>query len=158
MTNLPIPANDNRPAWFDQLLLDYQPFIYKRCIAEPNIDVEATAQEITLRAMEKWHQYKPTANFAVWLSFMCRDVLRKPWRDVQPGPIDNVPATQEFAADIPKVLSRLTRREARAVTMRAMGHTMADTAKKMHISSRALYDVLVVARGKLANEPALKAA
>lgn len=146
-------ANDNtpRPAWFDQILIDYQPFIYKRCIAEKaDIDVEATAQDITLRAMEKWHQYKPTHNFATWLSFMCRDVLRAGKRKVAvPCRVLTALPTQEYATDLSKVMDRLTKREARAVTLMATGYSKTETSKKMRLSRQGLYNVLERAKVKV---------
>jgi DNA-directed RNA polymerase specialized sigma24 family protein len=162
----PTPANDNtpRPACFDQLLLDYQPFIYKRCRNVP--DVEEAAQAITLRALEKWHQYKPAQdgqprNFATWLSFMCRDVLRerKPQAAPQHMPVAT-PPTQEAALDIKTAMSRLTKREARAVTLVATGYTKLETCKRMRLSLVGLDKMLRRARGKVANDnaPARKVA
>lgn len=148
------PANDNnnrrRPAWFDELLLKYRPFIYKRCTNEP--DKEDLVQAVMLRALEKWHQYNPVFNFATWLSFMCRDVLRER-KPTPPGkPLQSVEPSQEYAVDIRTAMSMLTRREGRAITLVATGHSNVEAARKMRVSRQGLDGMLARARAKVAND------
>ena len=69
------PANDNRPAWFDALLLKYEPFMRAKCgRISGALDPDEVYQEAAILCLRRWHLYDPkreNANFVAWLGLKC---------------------------------------------------------------------------------------
>jgi len=149
----PTPANDNRPAWFDDLLVAYQPLIWKRCLREQRpINVEETVQSVSLRAMEKWSQYHPSRNFATWLLFMCRDVIRESdltLHNAEEYVGESTPPAQHHAAMLSDAMYPLSNREKQAVTMVAYGYTRLEIAKKLGVSITRANQLVKTARERM---------
>jgi RNA polymerase sigma factor (sigma-70 family) len=151
----PTPANDNtpRPAWFDQLLAQYEPFLRKRCGVMQPASPEDAYQEAVYRAMEQWASYRQDGHFPTWLNYVVRhiqfDNKRREFKRVY-QPVTVTPATQETRLIIQDVLGALPRRAASLVCMQALGYTMTEMAKKRRVSRRAIYDGLRDARVMIA--------
>lgn len=138
------PANDNtpRPAWFDDLLLKYRPHIVKQC-AKRTTEVEDLVQDVMLRAMARWHQYRPgqEGGFPVWLTYLVRAIhserarkgsLRtipiQEWHDV------TAPPAQEHAADIGMALRPCTPRQRGIMMMHGQGFTCREIGAAVGLS------------------------
>lgn len=64
-------ANDNRPQWFDDLLLQYEPFLRRQCGLLLPDDPDAY-QEAACRALEQWYRFKRDGSFTTWLKYIVR--------------------------------------------------------------------------------------
>jgi DNA-directed RNA polymerase specialized sigma24 family protein len=131
-----IPANDNqqRPAWFDKLLLQYDPLLRKLSRKYAiTLDAEDIYQETFAHALSKWYWYDdgPEGGFAPWLEFQVLKVVSRLARNdrtqtmLSPHPIVS-PANQEHYTDIPRTLNNVTRYEAEVLTMKAVGYSGAE--------------------------------
>lgn len=133
------PANDNRPAWFDKLLLSYSPFLRKRCIYMMPDSAEEAYQEATCRALENWHKYRPDGSFMAWLNFIVRTIRHESAKPQPHGPaVGAQPATQEFAIEAHDVTKNLSPLNTKMVAMLTTGHSFVEVAKEQGVSSQAV--------------------
>lgn len=72
-------ANDNqpRPQWFDDLLLQYEPFLRGRCKALAPADAEDVYQESACSALTRWASYRRDGHFPTWLNFIARSTAHE---------------------------------------------------------------------------------
>lgn len=131
--------NDNRPKWFDALLLQYSPFLRKRCIYMMPDSAEEAYQEATCRALENWQKYRPEGSFTAWLNFIVRTIRHESARPMamQTTPTTQ-PATQEFAVEAHDATRHLSPLNTKMVAMLTTGHTFVEVAKEQGVSSQAV--------------------
>ncbi|MGB3042479.1 MAG: sigma-70 family RNA polymerase sigma factor [Xanthobacteraceae bacterium] len=156
------PANDNtpqqRPAWFDELLLKYDGFIRVRCaqIAEQcKIESEDLHHDVLLEAMERWYRYRPNGNFVAWISYVIRGCVSPPRRKMpnyQYAPASSLQPSQEFAVCVEGVLGSLQPAERNAVSMIAAGYTGEEAGVSMGISRQRVWQIVERARAKVSND------
>lgn len=142
------PANDNRPASFDQRLLAHEPYIRSRMYAleKDASKHEDMYQEIITRALEQWDKYRPDGNFAGWLYWVVRGVVHKRDRSAEYGPdLRATEPTQEYAADLARALERCTEE----VLLSACGHSEADIAERAGVTPAAAHYRIKAARAVL---------
>lgn len=74
-----MPANDNnqRPASFDVLLMQWMPFLHKlsQSFERHAQDREDLVNETVTVALHRWSNYRPDASFPGWLSFQMRSCV-----------------------------------------------------------------------------------
>lgn len=135
----PKPANDNtpRPSWFDALLLQYSPFLRKRC------QNEETYQEVVCRAMEQWQRFRPNGNFPTWLSFIVRTVRHEATvRDSRNSTIPRQKLVQdpvqEFLVEADSATRKLSPANVTMVSMLAKGCSFVEVAAEQHVSPQAV--------------------
>lgn len=71
------PANDNRPAEFDAMLVAHIPYVrkavaYRANSSEPR---EEYVQIVLMKAMERWANYRTSDSFRQWLKWIVRQTL-----------------------------------------------------------------------------------
>jgi RNA polymerase sigma factor (sigma-70 family) len=74
------PANDNRPKWFDDLLLKYEPFMRSECAKRrTSLAAEDLYQESVMRAIGKWQRYRQgqEKGFMIWITYIIREVIQQ---------------------------------------------------------------------------------
>lgn len=122
----PAPANDNRPKWFDDLLMQYEPFLRGRCAALVPTDAESAYQESACRALAQWGKFKPDGSFTMWLSFIVRTIAHEmrvqAGKEVH-GPVDSVDPNQEVALILQDEISSIPEEFSKPVLMAAMGYS-----------------------------------
>lgn len=94
-------ANDNRPQWFDDLLLQYEPFLRRQCWLLLPDDPDAY-QEAACRALEQWYRFKRDGSFTMWLKYIVRHMRYERSRlanKVVSGPT-SVPIAQNATQDL----------------------------------------------------------
>jgi DNA-directed RNA polymerase specialized sigma24 family protein len=131
--------NDNRPIWFDALLLAYEPFLRKRCIYMMPDSAEEAYQEATCRALENWHKFRTDGSFTAWLNFIVRTIRHESAKPVavQTTPTTQ-PATQEFVAEAHDATRNLSPLNTKMVAMLTTGHTFVEVGKAQGVSSQAV--------------------
>jgi RNA polymerase sigma factor (sigma-70 family) len=75
-----VPRPEDRPAWFDQLVLDYQPYIHGR-VMRYRMSPQATedvCQEVVSLALHRWpnfrvHEGEHSRGFMHWLTYLIRE-------------------------------------------------------------------------------------
>lgn len=141
-------ANDNRPEWFDELLLRYEPFLRKHT---PD---EETYQETVCRALEQWYRFKPDGHFPTWLNYIIRHIRYEQGRhtDAAPDMARTAPASQEDAVMVMQALDG----DNGALAMTAVGFTGAEVAAAMGVCRKTVTSRLREVRAVLVandNEP-----
>jgi DNA-directed RNA polymerase specialized sigma24 family protein len=135
--------NDNRPPHrppsFDSLLLQYEPFLRKRCIYMMPDSAEEAYQEATCRALENWHKYRPDGSFTAWLNFIVRTIRHESAKPQPHGPaVGAQPPIQEFAVEAHDATRNLSPLNTKMVAMLTTGHTFVEVAKEQGVSSQAV--------------------
>jgi len=160
----PAHANDNtpRPAWFDQLLLKYDPFIRKKCTGDEDL-----YQDVRLRMLERWHQFRKDGSFVAWAGYMVRgargESARRSVRRSAKAHLQRVDTcvqpSQEHYTDINLVLESLTTVESVSLRCSAMGYEYHEIGKMRGVSKQAAAQAAKLGRARLAandNRPAEK--
>lgn len=74
------PANDNRPAEFDEQLVRYLPGLRALALrlrpSTPLDEREDLVNSTVLKALENWHKYRPGSSPFPWLSLLMRGIAR----------------------------------------------------------------------------------
>lgn len=128
------PANDNRPAWFDDLLLKYEPFIRKLARRYAiQLEAEEIYQETIMHALDKWHWYHdgPDGAFSPWLEFQNLKVVSKLARERRResnnkqvvGIVTSYGASQEDTVEIDMTMRSVSRFQGDALLMQAAGYS-----------------------------------
>lgn len=69
-------ANDNqRPAWYDQKLTEYLPFIRKLANKAYPRSPDDLVQDVTVLALRKWQSYSDDYKFGTWLVQLTRNAV-----------------------------------------------------------------------------------
>lgn len=139
--------NDNRPPSFDSLLLAHEPYIRSRMyvLEKDTRKHEDIYQSVITTALERWHLYRPTGNFAGWLYWIVRSVVYK--KDRAPhGPVLRASEpTQEYATDLSLAVDRCTEE----VLLSACGHSEADIALRCGVTGAAVHYRIKAGRAAL---------
>lgn len=157
------PANDNtpqqltqpqpRPAWFDALLLQHDPFIRAR-IHKLEKDVEKHEdiyQSTCLRALEKWRTYRQDGNFAGWLHWAVFASTHKRQKSAEYGPaLRATEPSQEYAAD----LSRAVEECSDEILLSAIGYSKAEIGRQEGLTGEAIYYRIKAARASMCGDAA----
>lgn len=70
-------ANDNRPSWFDALLVQYMPFLQKKCANQAKgVDRDDLTQEATRYILDYWYRFRRDGNFTSWVALMIGEARR----------------------------------------------------------------------------------
>jgi DNA-directed RNA polymerase specialized sigma24 family protein len=70
-------ANDNRPAWFDALLVQYMPFLHRKCTDQAKgVDREDLAQEAMRYILDYWYRFRSDGIFTSWVTLMVSEARR----------------------------------------------------------------------------------
>lgn len=134
-------ANDNRPQWFDALLLQYEPFLRKHT---PD---EETYQEASCRALEQWYRFKPDGHFPTWLNYIVRHIRYEQGKRQEAAPdiARTAPASQEDAMMVMQALEG----DAGELAMTAVGFTGKEIAAAMGVCRKTVTSRLREARALL---------
>lgn len=151
-----IPANDNtpqpRPQWFDDLLLAHDPYIRNRIASlEKTISKhEDIYQEVVARALERWHKFRSGGNFAGWLYWNIRDVLREETKSSRVASGEPIlwptQPNQEHAADLALALERMPDE----VVLSACGHSEVDIGARFGVTGPTVHYRIARAREAMA--------
>jgi DNA-directed RNA polymerase specialized sigma24 family protein len=77
MTRTHAHANDNRPQWFDALLLKYMPFLNKKCCEQAKgVDRDDLTQEATRYILDYWYRFRSDGQFTSWVALMVSEARR----------------------------------------------------------------------------------
>lgn len=145
-----------RPASFDALLVRYLPGLKLAAARMTRPDTlyrEDLLNDTVARCLVNWQKYRTDAGFYGWAIFIMRECARE--RRVRAArhakasaSLDTVhewqvavPATQEYAVDLAKVMAHVDTmppRRAMAIRMRAAGFTEADIAPLLGITRAAV--------------------
>ena len=150
-----MPANDNdRPAWFDALIVKYQPFIRSKAARLGH--GEDLAHDVIERALERWHLFRLDGNIVGWLGYLMRNILeerRRRQRTADRNPFFHqapaVEPTQGHHVEIIGAIAALPRSEARAVGLLAIGLTGPEVGKVLGVSRQRVWEIANSARQKL---------
>lgn len=163
-------ANENtpqpRPAWFDQLLADYDGFIRAKCreVKWDKSEVDDLYCAVLLRAIERWYRYRRDGRFTSWITFLIREemslVARKGARR-EKWPKYSVPQytppNQEDTADINLVARSLNPVEYESIVGIALGYTGDEVGADTGITRQRVWQIVEAGRAKLAANDNIKA-
>lgn len=163
------PANDNavppvsaRPAWYDQKVVEYMPFIMRQARNRAKgDDAEEIVSEACMRALMRWKSYSPEYNFGTWMVFVIRETVRNR-RDARNSQkrsglhvdYENVvlttPARQEDAVDLARAISHIPAgRTGDIVVRRAMGEELSAIAGEYGLSRERVRQIEGVGRAAI---------
>lgn len=149
----PTPANDNRPQWFDDLLLAHDPYIRTRIAAleKNSAKHDDIYQDVVLHALANWQSYRRNGNFAGWLYWAIYDAARPRRKIVETcSTSDGVsPPTQEHVVGITQSLQKLSPKQSEAMVLYICGHTKAEIGRRFCVSTPAIIGRLNDARARL---------
>lgn len=136
-------TNDNapRPAWFDDLLVKYTPFLLKQC-SKRTSDPDDLMQDVRILAMVNWKKYKegPDGGFPLWLRYLVLTAWREGRRKaihtitIDDGHDVAMPAPQEHAIDINLALRLCDQRQRSVVLMYSAGYLHREIAEALGMS------------------------
>lgn len=153
----PVSANDNnkqpRPQWFDDLLMQYDPFIRRKCAGDEDL-----YQDTRLRALERWPSYRHDGSFASWSGYLVRGVkqdrarkaVRHAAKEHLAGVTTTLQPSQEHYTDINLVLESLTTVESVSLRCAAMGFEYQEIGKMRRVSKQAIGQAVKSGRVRLA--------
>lgn len=137
-------ANDNRPAWFDELLLRYEPFLRKQAKDED------TYQEATCRALDLWYRFKPDGHFPTWLNYIVKNINHE---RRQPEPIEAAERAQGATQEAIVVIKETLAADASGLmALVGVGYTHQEIAKARGVHKRTIRNHLNAARAAVAND------
>ena len=137
----------DRPAAFDEMLKKSSGLIryFAARNTKTDADREDLAQEITLRAIEKWENFRPGGSFSQWLKFLSWQIvtLRKSAKRLQvvsghDGAWDHaaIQASQDLTVDAKRALDAA---QASPLLCRlALGDKIADIAREVGVHRNAV--------------------
>jgi RNA polymerase sigma factor (sigma-70 family) len=152
-------ATTNRPATFDARVIAFLPAIRRTAEKCRTADPEDMAQDIVLRALETWTNYRDDGNFYGWLNntarnigarsklYRERNVLCGDFEDIGVAP--QVPGSQESATDLCLVLSSLPPRDRSIMSQVAKGHTLTEIGSAHGLSAERARQIIDACRARL---------
>ncbi|PDT76949.1 sigma-70 family RNA polymerase sigma factor [Sinorhizobium sp. BJ1] len=152
----------DRPAWYDQKVIDYMPFIKRLAYkARRRGGADDLAQDIYVAAMNRWRIYRDDYKFGTWIVLVARHVIGdqrqkagRMKRTVDLVDLDkcvaSTPATQLDYAELSETLRRLSGTRDSDVLMRiAMGDELAEIGADYGISKERVRQLGERERGRL---------
>lgn len=154
--NSAVHHNDNRPKWFDALLLAHEPYIRKRITLSGRTgdDAEDVFQNVMLKAIELWQSFRRTGNFAGWIHWIVFRVIHKEQgRPAIPATAARyTEPTQDFIVDIARAVEVLPYE----VILAACGHSKKDIGDGLCITGAGVIYRIKAARARYANDNDVK--
>jgi RNA polymerase sigma factor (sigma-70 family) len=166
--------NDNRPAEFDDAILQWLPFLHKMAarLERNKQDREDLVNETVATALKRWTGYKQEGSLPGWLAFQMRERVRfmRRQRSVRAASYDaerrhygkdghqyidalidsiGTPARQEDIVCARQVVDALTGRDGDVVLRHAMGDTLEEIGAGMGVTRERARQLEVKARERL---------
>jgi hypothetical protein len=161
---MPQPANDNRPAEFDKLLVRYLPGLRalssKLRPMSPPDEREDLVNSTVLKALENWHKYREGSSPFPWLSLLMRGInrneqdaakaLKRTAAHTMGNAFQATMPNQEHAVDVGFVLGQITPSLRSDLLEIAMGAPCDSLAAGRGVTKQRMHQILQAERLRLA--------
>ncbi|UYE95843.1 hypothetical protein KNLIENLN_00030 [Sinorhizobium phage NV1.1.1] len=153
-------TTDNRPAWYDEKVTEYMPFIRRMAnvaarYSRQNGSAEDIEQDIVAELLAKWSAYDKQYKFGTWVGIMAKNVYlaKRQYRSAQKRRLDagayrlefgcSSSPSQEDYTELSATLGRLSgTRDSEALMRFAMGDELHDIGADLGVSKQRVFQLI----------------
>lgn len=148
-------ANDNRPKWFDALLLQYEPFMRKKCSdLAMGLDPDDVYQEAVIICIRRWRSLRSDGSFVAWSAYLCREAARNLRRGEEKHRHEDlaesaIAPTQDFGPEAEMMLRPCTPKQREAMELSMAGYDYTEIGAMMGLTKQGAQLRILAGREKI---------